>query len=134
MASRCRSTSAGQITASDLHSALGGKGLGAFRDLDDLTIFADNLVPHTLRMFEVLRYDLQLDRVIESGETLDYGSEREVEIRATGLHAVEQIVAGCRARGWKTNAGRESIICSGLSGQSPAIKSRPRHRTRCTFY
>ncbi len=122
-----------QITVSDLHSALGGKGLGRFGDIDDLTIFADNLVPHTLRMFEVLRYDLRLDLQIEAGETLEWGSESEVEIRAAGLHAVEQIVAGCRERGWKTNAQRvDHLLWS--RGQSPAIKARPRHRTRCTFY
>lgn len=122
-----------QITCADLHAALRGKGLGHFDDLDDLTLFADNLVPHTLRMLEVLRLDLLLERHIESGETLEHGSPEEVELRAVALHAVELIVAGCRRRGWQVNAGRiDNLLWS--RGQSPEIKARPRHRTRCTFY
>ena len=42
-----------QIAASDL--ALGG--VAEFGDLDALTIFADNLVPHVLRCEGVLVYD-----------------------------------------------------------------------------
>ncbi len=123
----------GQITCADLHAALRGKGLGRFDDLDELTLFADNLVPHTLRMLEVLRFDLMLEKWIDSGETLEHGSPEEVELRAVALHAVEQIVAGCRRRGWNVNAGRiDNLLWS--RGQSPEIKARPRHRTRCTFY
>ncbi|RMH75705.1 MAG: hypothetical protein D6683_10995, partial [Actinomyces sp.] len=43
-----------QITANDLHLAFGGRGPGRFEDLDRLTIFADNLVPHVLRVEGVL--------------------------------------------------------------------------------
>ena len=39
-----------QLTAADLSLAFDGKGLGSFEDLDQLTIFADNLVPHVLRV------------------------------------------------------------------------------------
>ncbi|HEU0315884.1 MAG TPA: queuosine salvage family protein, partial [Solirubrobacteraceae bacterium] len=42
-----------QITASDLALA----GVAEFSDLDRLTIFADNLVPHVLRCEGVLRYE-----------------------------------------------------------------------------
>ena len=53
-----------QILASDLDLALGGSGLGRFEDLERLTIFADNLVPHVLRLDGVLRYDERLlDRI-----------------------------------------------------------------------
>ena len=42
-----------QITANDLALA----GVAEFDDLDRLTIFADNLVPHVLRVDGVLVYD-----------------------------------------------------------------------------
>ena len=42
-----------QITPNDLALA----GVAEFADLDRLTIFADNLVPHVLRVDGVLRYD-----------------------------------------------------------------------------
>ncbi len=122
-----------QITAADLAEAFGGRGLGRFSDLDRLTLFADNLVPHTLRMLGVLVYDLKLQLPIDRGDLLEHGSEEEVEIRAVGLHAVERLAASCRARGWKVNAHRlDHLLWS--RGQSPKIKATPRHRTRCTFY
>ena len=46
-----------QLTAADLSLAFDGKGLGSFEDLDQLTIFADNLVPHVLRVDKVLLYE-----------------------------------------------------------------------------
>ncbi|MCP5057073.1 MAG: hypothetical protein GY937_10160 [bacterium] len=123
----------GQITCSDLHAAFRGKGPGEFRDLDELTIFADNLVPHTLRMLQVLILDVALEAAIEREEEITPGGEAEIEIRAVALHAVEQIVASCHRRGWKVNAGRiDNLLWS--RGQSPEIKARPRHRARCTFY
>ena len=42
-----------QIVPNDLALA----GVAEFADLDRLTIFADNLVPHVLRVDGVLRYD-----------------------------------------------------------------------------
>ena len=122
-----------QITASDLSIAFGGRGYGRFDDLDRLTLFADNLVPHTLRMLGVLVYDLRLQGQIERGVLLENGSEAEVEIRACGLHAVERLSASCARRGWPATPARlDHLLWS--RGQSPAIKATPRHRTRCTFY
>ncbi len=122
-----------QITVSDLNEAFGGEGPGAFRDLDDLTMFADNLVPHVLRVEGALRYDAGLLARIEAGELLEVGSTEEVEIRAVGLHAVERLVAACRARGLETNApSLDHRLWQ--RGQDPRIKAHPRHRARCTFY
>lgn len=46
-----------QIFAADVHGAFRGKGLGAFTDIAELTMFADYRVPVVLRKLEVLRYD-----------------------------------------------------------------------------
>src|SRR4051795_12803436 len=77
-----------QITANDLTLA----GVAEFDDIDRLTIFADNLVPHVLRIDGVLVYDEHLAAHIDSGELLRPGSE-EREIRACALHACESIAA-----------------------------------------
>ena len=45
-----------QIVPADLALA----GVAEFDDLDRLTIFADNLVPHVLRVDGVLAYDAEL--------------------------------------------------------------------------
>lgn len=122
-----------QITASDLAIAFEGRGLGAFEDIDELTMFADNLVPHVLRCRGVLVYEPSLARHIDAERTLEAGSPEEVEIRAVGLHAVEVLVGAIRARGRSATA-RALDTLLWTSGQDPAIKSRPRHRARSVFY
>jgi len=122
-----------QITVSDLNEAFGGEGPGAFHDLDALTMFPDNLVPHVLRVEGALVYDPELLARIERGELLEVGSTEEIEIRAVGLHAVERLVALCGARGLDTNApSLDHRLWQ--RGQDPRIKAHPRHRARCTFY
>lgn len=122
-----------QITCADLATALRGRGLGRFDDLAKLTIFADNLVPHTLRMLGVLSYDLLLLNKVEREEVLPSGCEEEVEIRAVALHAVELLSAACARRGYAIPPHKLDLLLWSR-GQSPQIKARPRHRTRCTFY
>ncbi len=112
-----------QIVPNDLALA----GVAAFEDLDRLTIFADNLVPHVLRVDGVLRYDPRLAARIDAGELLPPGDE-EREIRACALHACELISArtGIPPRlldGWLWNRG-----------QAPRYKAIPRHRTRTVYY
>jgi hypothetical protein len=63
-----------QIIAADIHLTLGGKGLGAFRDMDGLTIFADNMVPHVLRFDGILEYTPELAKHIDSGAMIEASS------------------------------------------------------------
>lgn len=118
-----------QITPSDLALAFGNEGWGAFRDLDTLTIFADNLVPHVLRVDGVLHYAPELARRIDAGERLEAGSPEEVEIRAVALHAAELLAA--RLPGLTP---RELDVYLWNRGQGEAYKAAPRHRTRTVFY
>jgi hypothetical protein len=122
-----------QITCSDLAEAFGGRGLGQFRDIDELTLFADNLVPHVLRSFGVLLYSPDLAKRIDAEELIPSGSAEEVEIRAVALHAVERLAGSCARRGWRAPPRRlDHLLWS--RGQSPRVKARPRHRTRCPYY
>ena len=122
-----------QITCSDLAEALRERGLGRFRDLDELTLFADNLVPHVLRSFGVLVYSPDLAKRIDAEELLPSGSAEEVEIRAAALHAVERLAGSCARRGWRAPPRRlDHLLWS--RGQSARVKARPRHRTRCPYY
>ncbi len=122
-----------QITASDLSLALDGEGYGAFTDLDRLTIFADNVVPHVLRADGVLEYDPALARRIEAGERLEAGSPEEIEVRAVALHAVERLTAAARRRGWAVCA-REFDVALWQRGQRPPYTGQPPHRTLTTAY
>ena len=122
-----------QITASDLALAFGGRGWGAFCDLDRLTIFADNLVPHVLRCEGALVYDAALAVCIDEEELIEAGSEPEVEIRACGVHAVECLVVLLGERGAPTTAHHLDHVLWDR-GQEPRYKTRPRHRARSVFY
>lgn len=123
-----------QLTAADLNLAFAGEGWGRFDDLRDLTIFADNLVPHVLRVDGVLSYDPALLARIGAGEVLKAGSPDEIEIRAAALHAVELLKTHLHA------AGHSEITSMALDyllwnrGQADRYKAAPRHRARCVFY
>src|SRR5262245_20566094 len=62
-----------QLTVADLAKAFQTVGWGHFRDLRQLTIFADNLVPHVLRLDGVLRYDPALSSRIDTEELIPAG-------------------------------------------------------------
>ncbi len=122
-----------QLTAADLALAFDGQGLGRFDDLDRLTIFADNLVPHVLRVDHILIYKEKLCSQIDAGERIAAGTKQEIEIRACALHAVELIKAALNASGKMINAMALDFLLWNR-GQQPKYKSIPRHRTRTIFY
>jgi hypothetical protein len=78
-----------QIAAHDLFLA----GVADYPDIDRLTIFADNLVPHVLRHYGVLTYSDELAARVDAGEELLQGSLEEAEIRACAVHAGEALSA-----------------------------------------
>lgn len=122
-----------QLAAADLALAFRGQGYGFFRDLDRLTIFADNLVPHVLRLDGILDYDAALLARIDAGERIPAGSPEEVEIRAGAVHAVELLAARLRAAGTPLSP-HELDYFLWTRGQGPRYKAVPRHRTRTVFY
>jgi len=123
-----------QLAAADLAIAFGGQGRGRFDDLDRLTMFADNLVPHVLRIDGVLSYDEGLAARIDAEELLPAGSAEEVEIRACAVHAVELMAGALRGSGRQVNAmGLDYLLWN--RGQQASYKAaKPRHRTRTVFY
>ena len=122
-----------QITALDLSVAFGGDGPGRFDDLHRLTMFADNLVPHVLRLDGVLRVDPDLVARIDAGELIPAGAPEEVELRACAVHAVELVVAELAALGVDTTAGALDTLLWNR-GAAERYKAHPRHRTRTVAY
>lgn len=114
-----------QLTAADLSLA----GVADFSDLDRLTMFADNLVPHVLRVDGVLAYEPELLARIQREELIEAGSAEEVEIRACALHAVELMKACVPG---VTAMQLDYVLWN--RGQRPEFKAQPRHRTRTVFY
>ncbi len=122
-----------QLAAADLDRAFAGQGLGAFADLDRLTAFADNLVPHVLRIDGVLTFDPALAADIEAGVPVPAGSPAEVEIRAAGVHAVELLRAELERDGLPVRSSDLDAVLWARGG-APRYKAVPRHRTRSVFY
>jgi hypothetical protein len=114
-----------QIAAADLAQ----QGLAPAHDRAAFTLFADNLVPHVLRLDGVLAFAPQLVARIDAEELLEHDAPEEVEIRACAVHAVERLVA---AHGATTAADVDWVLWS--RGAGPRYKARPRHRARTTAY
>jgi hypothetical protein len=114
-----------QIAAADLALA----GIAPAGDLAELTLFADNLVPHVLRVDGVLEVDPDLVARIESEQLIEHDSPEEVELRACALHAVELLVA---AHGDTTATAVDNTLWN--RGADPRYKAIPRHRARTTDY
>jgi Potential Queuosine, Q, salvage protein family len=103
-------------------------GVAQFGDLDRLTIFADNLVPHVLRVDGVLIYEPELATRIDAGELLPPGENEEREIRACAVHACELLSSRLGV------PARLLDVALWSKGQAPTYKNVPRHRTRTVFY
>jgi len=114
-----------QIAAADLHHA----GAASFGDLERLTLFADNLVPHVLRLDGVLRFEPGLVARIEGGRLLEHDSPEEVEMRACAVHAAELI---CGERADLTPQQVDHLLWT--KGGEYRYKAVPRPRSRCTAY
>ncbi len=115
-----------QIAAADLDRA----GVASFEDRDRLTAFADNLVPHVLRVDGVLRLDSALEKTIEAGELLEHGSPEEVELRACAVHAIELLAAATGAD--LSPPEIDALLWN--RGRHPRYKALPRPRCRNTAY
>jgi hypothetical protein len=113
-----------QIAAADVARA----GLANPNDLDRLTAFADNLVPHVLRLDGVLRLDPGLEQRIEASELLEHGSPEEVELRACAVHAVELLATVTPL----SPAEIDAVLWN--RGAAERYKSLPRPRSRNTAY
>ena len=119
------STSARRSPPTTSHLA----GVVDFADIDRLTIFADNLVPHVLRLDGVLRYSDELARAIDEGRAADRG--RRVRARAARMRR-----ARVRRARRASSVSPPRLLDNWLwnRGQHPPYSERPAHITRTVYY
>jgi hypothetical protein len=115
-----------QIAAADVDLF----GIAKLRDTARLTAFADNLVPHVLRVDGILRLDPALEEAIDGEALLVHGSPEEVELRACAVHAIELLSAA--TNGQLSPAQIDAALWN--RGSGARYKSRPRPRSRNTAY
>ena len=122
-----------QIFVGDLYGSFQGKRWGEFDDLDQLTAFADYVLPQVLRQMGILQYSPKLSDRIDRQELFKPGSPEEVEIRAHTIWAVELIRRKLAARNWNLRAFEIDWLLWNM-GQDPAYELKPYHRTLSIYY
>jgi hypothetical protein len=122
-----------QLAASDIYTAFNGQAPGAFDDVDSLTAFADNQLPHVLRMDGVLEYSKPLAEHVDGRKFLQAGTSREIEIRAATVRAVERLVDALQDKGAEVTP-REVDNVLWHRGQQDRFRVRPAHLTQTVFY
>lgn len=131
-----------QILVADLWLLYHGEGLGAFTDVDTLTMFADYRVPQAMAYFGVLEYSDTLMEKLRSEKVFQSGDREEVEIRGCSIHAAELIVAMTRKilASWKLpTEGLNSVKVDYFLWEfrlqnAKKLDDVPYHRVRCIYY
>lgn len=120
-----------QLLVSDLWGAFGGKGWGAFSNMDSLTAFADYKLPQLLREHEALQYSPELASV-DARRLMAPGCPEEVEIRAATVQAVELLRDALTAHGVSLSAFQVDWL---LWQRSQGVQMQhPYHLCRTIYY
>ncbi|XP_065561387.1 queuosine 5'-phosphate N-glycosylase/hydrolase-like [Artemia franciscana] len=124
-----------QILTADIWGLFHGKGLGYFKDIDEITMFADYRVPQVLMYFGCMEYSQELRSKLEEGQELPNGSEDEVEIRGCSIHAIELVKEELRRSGILLNSATIDFFLWDYRRKfAEELKKIPFHRTRCIYY
>jgi len=119
-----------QIFPSDL--SFSGRGDLVLSSLEKLTVFADYKLPQLLEALGIIRYSDELNADIEQEALIPQGSQKEVEIRATTIRAIEDLSAEIvRLGGSMTTQELDWILWVKAKGMNFA---KPHHKTLTTFY
>ena len=115
-----------QIAAADLALA----GIAPAHDLDRLTLFADNLVPHVLRIDGVLEFD---DDLCDASTTARCSSTTRA--RRSRSAPSRCTPSSCSSRRTRSPPPPPSSTGScGRAAAQPRYKAHPRHRAPTTAY
>lgn len=127
----------------DVYGAFGGKGLGAFTDIGQLTMFADYRVPVVLKVLGILSYSDALESCIQDQREVPAGSDPECEIRAATIVAVEHIRQRLAERLQKSgslSSDPADVLAIHIdwqlweAGERSRAVHPPHHRTRTIYY
>lgn len=81
-----------QILVGDIWACHKNQGIGHFKDIEEITMFADYRVPQSLLYYGVFEYSDKLNEKLKKNQIFNNGDEDEVEIRACSIRAVDQLV------------------------------------------
>lgn len=122
-----------QILAGDLYGSFGGAKWGTFKNLHDLTAFADYKLPQLLRAWGILKYAPALARRVDRKTVLEKDSGEEIEIRASMLWGVELLRQALARQGRALNSVQmDWFLWETSQGHVKGMK--PYHRVRTIYY
>ncbi len=122
-----------QILAGDLYGSFNGEKWGAFKNLPDLTAFADYKLPQILRAWGILQYAPALARRVDHKKPLAKDSAEEIEIRAGMIWAVELLRHALTQNGRELNSLQmDWFLWESSQGNVKGMK--PYHRVRTVYY
>ena len=122
-----------QILAGDLYGSFGGEKWGSFKNLQDLTAFADYKLPQILRAWGILNYAPELARMVDKKKPLLKDSPQEIEIRAGMVWAVELLRHALIEHGRTLSSVQmDWFLWDASQGNIKGMK--PYHRVRTIYY
>ncbi|MBI5398097.1 hypothetical protein HZB03_01415 [Candidatus Woesearchaeota archaeon] len=122
-----------QLLVGDIFQAFDARGYGDLKNVGQLTTCADYKLPQVLRRLGILEYSKDLASRIDKKIAIPKDSEKEVEIRANTIWAVEFIKQKIQER----IPDIDSLHVNDhlwLAGQVKSPNDKPYHLTRTTFY
>jgi len=123
-----------QILLQDMQMAEPNSPLLDFPDFDDLTVFADNILPYVFRQDGLLELDPWLEKRISEEQLIASGSAEEIELRACSVYIGERVAELVR-EDLRPISVRELDFRIWNRGQKlKKYSDEKRHRTRCIYY
>jgi hypothetical protein len=113
--------------------SLEGKHLFCFRDIGELTMFADYRVPQILRAMKILEYSSSLAQKVDNMVEIVSASEEEVELRAATVIAVDMLQKKLEGRGVNVLVIELDWLLWQI-GERTKDTLAPHHRTLTIYY
>lgn len=125
-----------QILVGDIWAAYGRPEEGHqyyLSNMEELTTFADYRVPQLLRNMGILKYNVELENLVDNCELIECGSAVEMEIRASTIIAVDMLHKILLSRGFQILVIElDWLLWQRAEQMKDCIK--PHHRTLTIFY
>ncbi len=87
-----------QLLLWQLHARFRASGYFALEDPEQLTVFADYILPVALRRLDIVSYSDALESAINARRLIPWDSEEEIEIRAGTIWACHLLTRAINAR------------------------------------
>ncbi|KAG8193288.1 hypothetical protein JTE90_003775 [Oedothorax gibbosus] len=132
-----------QILIGDIWVCFEGQGIGAFHDIEKLTIFADYRVPQALVYLEAMEYSDELLKTLKEDKLIDNGGRFEVEIRGCTIWTTELIWKVIKEKQKNGEVPKDLIINAILidnylwqyrRDHAEEMEHIPFHKVRCIYY